>query len=83
MNKSLEERMSYEYQNPWDRAVSAEYRRCKRLGFNWQQPTRSYRNETYDRRETIKLTNVKGVIARYHLTRTGRVRRIEDEQTRN
>ena len=72
--------MSYMEKNAWDRAVSAELRRSKRLGFLYQQPTRYDRNETYGRNEVIRLSNVKGIFAKYRLTPTLRVRRINNEQ---
>lgn len=56
------------------RATRAYYRRCDRQGLIRQAPNIALSGV---KGETVKLVNVKGVLATYAVTPSGRLRRIE------
>ncbi len=51
----------------WDRAVSAERRRCKRMGYIFDQPAGDWREDDYRVGDLVKLGNVKGLMATYRV----------------
>ena len=65
-------------ENAWNRAVAAEHRRSKRLGFIWTQPSTSWRKDDYAKHDLVKLGNCNGVIATYQVGPTGRITRNRD-----
>lgn len=62
----------------WDRAVAAEWRRCKRMGFIFQQPGVGWRQDDYRAGDLVELGNCNGALATYRVGPTGRVTRMRD-----
>lgn len=64
--------------SPYDRAIAAEQRRCKRLGLVFRQPSTYWRNDRYSIGELFEIGNCNGAIATYWVSPTGKVIRKHD-----
>lgn len=64
--------------NALDKAVAAERRRCKRMGYIFDQPAGDLREDDYRVGDLVKLGNVRGLMATYRVGPTGRIARVQD-----
>jgi hypothetical protein len=58
----------------------AEAKRCRRLGFIFDQPACAWRADDYRANDLVKLGNVRGPLATYRVGPAGRIARVRDAE---